>query len=465
MIWFLLQKIGFYIFLIFTIYFVINRKFTQLLVLYFWGMTFACCYQFAVTIWFPTKIIAMAMVMCVLFMSGKHRNTPVKNLVTPLLAIFFFTLLISDIIAFVVPAQYATHINKATRIFNTNYTYITTILLLLYGTILPKGFVKKIYPHYCLAVEVAIAFGLLHFFCLMAGIDFMPILRQDGSMNEVAKFSAGGQIMLRIYGVSGEPKSLAFLILPYLVVSLAMYSQGIYRYKSPKYHLFALLAGIFVLVNTYSSAALINFAIAVPLILWFLPIKGLLQKLLPIGIFGILVIGIWSSWKQIDHIPQPNEKPEMSYAELLYDRSFGRAQEEMEDDRQERVILDHLLGDPDPFSRILGYGTSQYTFQVPGQTIGGALIPVQSGLVLTLCDFGIMGLAIYIMMLSLIIKTISKSYRYRKPYGLAFSIAALSSIIGSLMFGSIVTCIIYMMLALYGFYDFSENKSIKNHTL
>ena len=41
-------------------------------------------------------------------------------------------------------------------------------------------------------------------------------------------------------------------------------------------------------------------------------------------------------------------------------------------------------------------------------------------------------------------------------YSIAFSIAALSSFVGSLMFGSLVTCFIYLMLALYAYYDAVE---------
>ena len=49
------------------------------------------------------------------------------------------------------------------------------------------------------------------------------------------------------------------------------------------------------------------------------------------------------------------------------------------------------------------------------------------------------------------------SYRVDSIYGIAFSIAALSSFIGSLMFGSLVSCFVYLMLALYAFYDSIEN--------
>ena len=232
MIWILFQKVGFYIFLILTVYFVINRKFFNLLVLYFWGMTFAVCYQFTFTIWFPTKVIALGMVISILFLSGPRRKTPVNNAIRPFVVLLMIALLAGDMLAFIVPQEYARHISKISRIINTNYTYLTTASLLFFGTLLPRGFVKALYPKYCLAVEVAIGFGLLHFLCLKAGIEFMPLLRQDGSTNAEAVFHSGGTAILRIYGVCGEPKNLAFFVLPYLLASLVMFSQTIFWIQS-----------------------------------------------------------------------------------------------------------------------------------------------------------------------------------------------------------------------------------------
>lgn len=460
MIWFLLQKVGFYIFLFLTIYFVANKKFFNLLVLYFWGMAFATCYQFVYTIWFPTKVVALGMVASMIFLADKKRKSIVTGIIKPFVIIFLLTLTVGDILGFLSTPEYAHHINRISRIINTNYTYLTTLAVLFYGTMLPKGFVKQLYPQYCLAVEVAIVFGIIHFLCMKAGIEFMPILRQDGSFNEEAAFaSATGERILRIYGVSGEPKSLAFLVLPYLIASLIMFSQGIYRRNSQKYHLVMLFAGIMVLIYTFSSAALITFAVGVPVIMWFLPLKHLVSKLIPAGVIAILAFGLWSAWDDIDTDPT-FQTEKQGFIGLLYDRSFGRAQEEMEGDRQERVILDHFIGDPNPLSRVIGYGTAQYTFHIPGQTIGNALIPVQSGFVLSLCDFGLLGIALYIILTSIVVKTVIRSYHTRRSYGMAFGGAALASLIGSFMFGSVVTCLIYLLPALYGLYDFLDKKQL-----
>ena len=145
--------------------------------------------------------------------------------------------------------------------------------------------------------------------------------------------------------------------------------------------------------------------------------------------------------------------------EALYERSFGRAQDEMSGDRQERIILDYFIDDRDISVHFCGYGTAQYTFHIPGQTIGNALIPVQSGLVLTLVDFGLLGIVLYAWLFIMILRLLRKSYYSSSIYAIGFSVAALSSFIGSLMFGSIVSCFVYFMLALYAYYDRQEKEN------
>lgn len=454
MIWFLLQKIGFWIFVILTIYFVYRRKTLALLKLFFWGMTFATCYQFAITIWFPTKVIVLGMMICMYFYGEFKRSSSVTKVIMPFLTVFFILILIGDAMAYLLPGDYAKHINKFSRIFNTNYTYITQCFLLFYGCMMPRGFVKKVYPSYCLAMEVAIGFGIIHYLCLQLGIEFMPILRQNGVVNLEALADVGGEVVSRIYGVSGEPKNLGFLVCPYTLLLIVMYGQGHFRYNKPTYHLFVIAVGIFTLINTYSSAVIINFVIASTIIFIFLPTGNLMRKL------GLPIIGLIISWGLYSYAkdgiaPNPQDG---NFISALYDRSFGRAEREMSGDRQERVILDSYFEDPNILSKIVGYGPAQYTFHIKGQTIGNALIPVQSGLVLTLVDFGMIGICLLCWIFLILFQVLRHSFQAESVYGIAFSIAALSSFIGSLMFGSLTSCFIYLMLALYAYYDQFESE-------
>ena len=88
MIWFLLQKIGFYTFVGLTLYFVSKRQTLNLLKLYFWGMTFATCYQFAITIWVPTKVIVLGMMLCLMMYGPEKRESEVIAIIRPLMSFF-----------------------------------------------------------------------------------------------------------------------------------------------------------------------------------------------------------------------------------------------------------------------------------------------------------------------------------------------------------------------------------------
>ncbi len=449
MIWFLLQKMFFFVFLILTIFFVYRKKYENLLALYFWGMTFATCYYFAFTIWFPSKIVVLGMMICLIF-NGFQRKSVAMQIIFPFISIFMIVLLLSDVVGVLFHGEYAPHIDKFIRMFNSNYTYITTAALLFFGMLLEKGFVKRIYPKYCLAVEVGIIIGLIHFICLKTGAGFMPILRQDGSVNLEALAQMGGNGVPRIYGVSGEPKNLGFLVCPYLLMSLVMLGQRMYRVNK-SYHLIFMVMGLFVLINTYSSSALLNFFLAIPIIILLVPLPKLTMHFATIIVCCCLCGTLWMLKQEIVEKPDDGRK---NFSEQLYERTFKRAQNEMDEGRQESTILDTFFNkDTNMVFLLFGWGASQYTFYVPGQVVGNALIPVQSGLVLTLTDFGIFGILLLIMLAFILIKLLLMSLRCNNGYAIAFSVASLSSFVGSLMFGSLVTCFIYLMLALYAYYD------------
>ena len=416
-------------------------------------MTFATCYYYAFTIWFPTKIIALGMV-CSLFLVRDKRKSLACKVIYPLASLLIITILLSDLIGLCFSGQYAPQINRYMRMFNSNYTYLTTTALLFFGLIMERGFVKHLFPAYCLAVEIAIAIGLIHFICLKLGIGFMPILRQDGTVNMEALAMMGGQTVNRIYGFSGEPKGLGGVICPYVFISLIMLGQGVYRINK-RYHLLALFASIFVLVNTFSSAVLINFFLVIPLVMMLLPFPKISYKAAAFMTSLCIVACLWNLRNETN---LNNKQPanESSYVEQMYDRTFGRAQDEMENDRQESVILEHFVSEENIINILFGWGVAQYTFHVPGQSIGRSLIPVQSGLVLTIADFGILGIVLLGYLFYIITRLLMLSIRDFNAYSTAFSVATLSSFIGSLMYGSITTCFIYLMLSLYAYFDEKE---------
>jgi hypothetical protein len=357
-------------------------------------------------------------------------------------------ILVSDMVGVLLPGRYAHHISPFSRIFNANYTYITRLVLLIWGLMMGKGFVKRIYPSYCLAIEVAIIIGLIHYMCIKLGYGFMPILRQDGSFNKEAMAEVSGHIFTRIYGVSGEPKSLGFLICPYLIISVITWGKNLYRVNK-WYHILMLLLGTFVLINTFSSAVLINFALIIPILLLLVPLPKFTYKG---GIIIACLCICFTLWQLKDEM-NLYRKSDVNFIEILYGRSFGRADKELNHGRQESVILKHFVEEPNVINGLFGWGVSQYTFHVPNQTIGSALIPVQSGLVLTLVDFGLLGMIYLVALWGLFIRLLKASILQENVYAMGFTAATISSFVGSLTFGSITSCFMYLLMALYAYCD------------
>lgn len=198
----------------------------------------------------------------------------------------------------------------------------------------------------------------------------------------------------------------------------------------------------------------------VPLIVLLLPLPKISYKTAAIIASICVIVCICISINEVSlYRHQVNDN---NYIELLYDRTFGRAQNEMKNDRQESIILEQFSKEGNIIHTLFGWGVAQYTFHVPGQAIGRNLIPVQSGLVLSLVDFGIVGIVLIMWLCYIILKVIKLSLQSKNVYAQAFSIAALSAFIGSLMFGNITTCFIYLMLAIYAYYD-EEELSVNRH--
>jgi hypothetical protein len=449
MIWFLIQKVGFFIFLFLTIKFVLNKKHESLLILYFFGLVFSAFFYFAITIWDPAKIVTVGMLISMVSFS-KSYSKPSRFLINGV--IFFMVLIIiSDIIALLLPGELAVLINPFQRLIIQNYAYFSALMLLFYGSILKKDFVKRIIPKYYLAIELAILIGLIHFFCLKVGIEFMPLMRTKGFTDSsaiVAEF--GGEIISRIYGFSGEPKNYGFLVSPYVVMMTFSYLQGVIR-KNRKYHLAFLILGFFVVFQTYSSSVLLTVILSILFIVGFYRIK-INPKL--IGLF-IIVFGVWLSLSLMNIGTERNES-KISFLSAINNRTFGRASNELQNDRQETVIWNTFSKDK-LIHHIFGYGIAQYTFHVPNQSNQNTIIPVQSGLVLTLVDLGFLGLFFYLGYGIVMTKLLILSKRSKDVFSASLFILAIVSYIGSFMYGNITTSFIYFMLAIYNF-QFDKNK-------
>ena len=385
MIWFLLQQIGFFIFLFLTIRYVVLKKYYLLLLLYFWGLVFANCFQFFITIWFPTKIVSLGMLVVLLQFHRKYTKTPIA--IKIIIQIIIILVLFSNAIAIFLPGPIDSEINPFKRLILQDYSYLSSAILLVYPSVLKPKYLKAFYVRYCFIIEIIIILGLVHYVFNLAGIPFAPILRVGG-FSDVADVIANfnGSKVNRIYAFSGEPKNLGFTIAPYLIISFFMYFKGEVR-KSHKYHIIFLTLGFWVLYNTFSSSAFI--AVTLSFIFIFLTYKVKIKaKLLGLIFIFLTSFSILYLIKTAKDIPLQNNN---SFFEAFYDRSFGRATQELQDNRQESIIWNTFIKE-DITHLIFGYGPGQYVFHVEGQLNDDGLIPVQSGVIRTIVDFGFLGL-------------------------------------------------------------------------
>jgi len=136
----------------------------------------------------------------------------------------------------------------------------------------------------------------------------------------------------------------------------------------------------------------------------------------------------------------------------MYERTFGRAQDELENDRMETLVWQAFIHD-DVIYNIFGWGIAQYTFHVPGMLTATGIIPMQSGLVLTLTDFGLLGGIFLVCLMIFLMRYMKQCSKIENIYATVFSIAAVNAFVGALMYGNLITCFMYLMLSLYAYND------------
>lgn len=451
MLWQVLQNAGFYVFLILAIYFVIRKKYVDLLILHFWAITFAFCFKFYITIWTPEKIIDLAMIFCIIFRKPPYRSKSLGVIVKIVLSMFVLVLF-GDIIGTVLPKLYFYAISPLRRMVLQNFAYLTATIILLYGPFLQEDFSSTLLPKYYRAVECAIIIGVIHFVCIKIGVDFIPIMRagMENSQGDIVIAQFGDSIVQRVYGFSGEPKGLAFHITPYLIISYINYCSQNYNINK-RYHLLFLLLGVFVVFETYSSSAFIMLILMLPVLML---ISNKQNSKVTMAVFAILL-----SIAIIGPIFPSGESS--SFVESLYERTFARGINELENDKQEAVIMEAFSQSP-LFVHLWGWGVGQYTFNVPDQvSIDGHLVPVESGIVLTLCDFGIVGVFIWLFIVMFMINIARKARILCDPIPMAFALAAIGKVVESLMHGAIYTPFLFLMIAVYSYEDASKKSSVQ----
>ena len=450
MFWVLFRYFVFAVFVALAFYYTVKHKHLALLCLYFWAIGFANCFVFYLTIWTPAKIVSLFMIWCILF-HKKERPPEHETLYSVFFSFYVALVVLGNFVALFSQASVLVlEGNPLSRLLLQDFSYLTAGVLLFYGTLLKKGFAPRLYKAYCIAAETAICIAMVHLFCNAIGIHFMPINRAvehndslvDTSLSVKAMF--GGERVLRVYGFAGEPKNLGFYIVPYLLMSIVAFLNDKIRLSKP-YHIIMFLTGLFILLETYSSSAIITFVITLPFLLVYF-LKGMSKKSLMI-LLGAVVLASPIAFRGM--LSSGGDDSDTEFAKAMFERTFQRGYKELSHGRQEVDIIETYL-EGGPLQLLFGWGIGQYTFHVEDSfTDDGALKTVQSGIVLAIADFGIPGIILYILLAIIVFKTLRYSHRHPGIWLKLYAIACMSSFLGSLMYGSIFTCFVYLMICHY----------------
>lgn len=456
MIWYIIRYSIFSIFVLLTLYFVGKKKYEPLLWLYFFTFPFQNCAAFFITSWNPYKVVAIGMALVILFQPIKRQQpTELKRLSF----YFFFLLLIGNVVALLMPS-YIAGMRGLMRLLIQDVTYILGFIPILYMKWLPSDFGKKALKFYTAAIVTLIIIGFVHYAFLRLGIPFAPIIRDVGTSNDVAATYFGDSIVFRIYGFCGEPKNMAFALVPFILLILSKIFIG---KEYNKNNFFMLVCSLFILIHTFSSAAYIEFTIGF-IVVFYISLKLMerrLKSLVVVSLFLFSILLVIS-----DLIVSTAEKETQSYKsqsfiESFYERSFGRAQSELEEGRLETRVFNDYIQKKNIFYYLFGYGPGQYSFHSRDLTFSDGYIPIQSGLVLNLVDFGILGYVYFIYLLYFVLKLYLKNRHKRDKESLYFIIVGGAVLIGNMMYSMMGGSILIGMLPFIGIAYWIYNNKIR----
>ena len=444
MIWYAIRYTIFGIFVALTIYFVWRKKYEHLLWLYFFTFPFQNCAAYIITSWNPYKVVAIGMSFVMLFQPIRQRQ---PSELKRLFFYFIFLLLASNIVGLFMPSPTA-GLRGIVRLFVQNITYLLGGVPILYMKWLPLDFGKRVLKWYTAAICTLIGIGFIHYAFLRAGIPFAPIMRDVGTTNMVAATHFGNSVVYRIYGLCGEPKNMAFALVPFILYILA---KMIINKDRSKLTCLILLSSLFILINTYSSAAYIEFTIGI-IVVFFFALDSINKKVkyLLVSVFLLCITLTYTYTLVAPNISATQPKEEQTFLDYFYERSFGRAQNELEEGRTETIIIKDFLQSHNIIYYLFGYGPGQYSFHSENLTFTGGYVPVQSGLVLNLVDFGFCGYLYFIFLLFFVLKLYWRSKDNAERTSLYFIIMGGAVLLGNMMYSMMGGSILIGMLPFIG---------------
>lgn len=445
MIWYIIRYTVFGIFVALTVYFVSKKKYEQLMWLYFFTFPFQNCAAFLITTWNPYKIVAIGMAFVMIFQPIKRKLPSELNTLTYW---YVFLLLIGNIMALFMPAATA-GAKGITRLLVQDVTYLLGFVPILFIKWLPVDFGKRIQGWYAKAICTLIVIGFIHYAFMVADIPFAPIIRDVGTTNEFAATQFGSGLVYRIYGLSGEPKNMAFALVPFVLLIMSKMLIG-KEYGRKNWLL--LICSLFILINTYSSAAYIEFIICVLAVAYIaVDLMNNQTKFTLISVLSLCVILVYAYSlvaPESNASFQPQEQ--QSFFDNFYERSFGRAQNELEEGRLETIILKDFIESNNLLYHLFGYGPGQYSFHSEGLVFGRGVTPVQSGLVLNLVDFGICGYLYFFYLSYFVCRIYIATRNATDKTALYFVIMGIAVLIGNMMYSMMGGCILIGMLPFIG---------------
>jgi hypothetical protein len=364
------------------------------------------------TLWFPYKVVMFPIIIFAL----QHSTIPLaRKVLTP----YYFVLAISVLTAYVTqPSVPGTTLLQGPmmRPIVQLYTYSSMAMMVpfIIWVINDEEKLQKSLTLYYRLSEIVIYLGIIHFIFIVLGRDFIPILRPGGEANPEAAFGIGNTSVNRIYGFSGEPKTLATFILPYIFISLYNYLEKNYN-RSKIYHLSMLLLATLTMIYTFSSAILISSTLCIILIPYLFKhrIANNFVPFLSVLIFIVLLYNQTGKlFTQSDSQSQTYSEKEKSpnLMDILYERSFGRVEEEA-DERYESTALNHIFNETPAFL-FTGYGLGMYNYHLPLPKHSRGVEPIDSGWVVILLDLGLLGLVIFLVIFSNLIRIRNFNKKY-----------------------------------------------------
>ncbi len=428
------------IFIVLSLFCTITKRNRLLLILFVLGIGVGGFSIYWGTVWAPYKVVSIFILLIVILRK--------RTLFSSRYFILFVSLFI---LSFAIAVYTSTKFNNPElpflqqsymRPFVQLFTYVSIASLIPFSLVALKSSydLNNFLKRYYIIVEFVMVFALLQFILVKLGIDFMPILRPNVIDSQTAAFQYGNQLVTRLYGITGEPKTLSAFIFPYFFIQLYTFSVNKIN-KNIIYHLFMIFLCLFIIINAFSSAVLISLAVGLLLtsLIWF---RNNLKFFIPLI---LVVLGIQFINPETYTLAKGVQTTATSLSDYVYFRTVDRLNQ-VGEHRIDYVAIKYLFEDK-PDAILTGFGMGMYPFYLD---LGGnyGIEPIDSNWVVLLLDFGILGILIFLYFFYKVFELLNyKLFKRSIDYNTCL-IALLSSYVLGMGVGSYIYIILFLALTL-----------------